>query len=316
MTTKQLDELMDVGGGQTGTSKVPQPVAKTATLPNSKRQGDLSPQKLDGEVQDTDSENNTNSTGDMSASNKSSVSMKEDMEALFGGEELTEEFKSKVTTIFEAAVHAKVEEIRAQLEEEYQASLEKTLSESIEEITGRIDDYMNYAVNEWMEENEVAIESSLRSDITEEFIDGLKQLFVEHYIEIPEDKLDVLGELAERVEELEEKLNEAVETNIGLNKSLAEEIKNRIFNEVSEGLVVTQSEKFKTLSEGVDFTDEDSYKQKLEIVKENYFADKKVKSVNLVESEIENAEEPVQKVFPASGPVANYVQAIARTIKK
>ena len=141
-------------------------------------------------------------------------------------------------------------------------------------------------------------------------------MFVEHYIEIPEDKLDVLDELAEKVEELEDKLNETVEDNINLAKSLAEEIKTRIFNEVSEGLVVTQSEKFKTLAEGVDFTDEDTYKQKLEIVKENYFADKRVKAVSLVESEIDQADEPVQKATVASGPVSNYVHAISRTIKR
>lgn len=316
MATNQLDEFMDVGGGQTGASKVPAPEAKTATLPNSKKQGDLSPMKLDGEVQDTDSQNNTKPTGDMSAQNKSSVSMKEDMEALFGNEDLSEQFKTKATTIFEAAVHARVEQVRSELEEEYQASFEQALTESIEDITSRIDDYMSYAVNEWMEQNEVAIEDSLRSSITEEFIEGLKHLFAEHYIDIPDEKLDVLDELAQKVEELEDKLNEAVEDNINLSKTLAEEVKNRIFNEVSEGLIVTQAEKFKTLAEGVDFTDEETFKQKLEIVKENYFAEKKTKSVTLIESEIENADDPAPRATPVPGAVANYVHAISRTIKK
>ena len=325
MKTKDLQEL-NVGGGQTGASTVPDPVAKTATLPNSKTEGEKTARKgatsagYDSQ-EETDTDNNTKATGDFSAKNKASVAtcggVKEDMDALFNGEDLSEDFRTKATTIFEAAVHAKTEEIREELEEEFANKLEEQLTESIAEINARIDDYMSYAVNEWMEQNEVAIESSLRNSITEEFIDGLKNLFAEHYIDIPEEKLDVLDEMSEMIGELESKLNETVEANIGLSKELAEEIQHRIFNEVSEGLIVTQAEKFKTLAEGVDFTDVDTYKQKLEIVKENYFADKKKPASYIVESEIDNADEPEAKqAVPATGAVANYVQAISRTVKK
>lgn len=313
--TQDLQELMDVGGGQTGVSKVPEPVAKTATLPNSKKQGDLSPSKLDGEVQDTNSENNTNPTGDMSAKNKASVSMKEDIENLFSNEDLTEEFREKATTIFEAAVHAKVEEIREQIETEYETKLEQEIVSVVEDISTKVDDYMNYVVKEWMEDNEVAIETSLRTEITEEFIDGLKTLFQEHYIDIPDEKVSVVEELAAKIDDLEDKLNEAVNQNIELNKAITEHTKESVFYDVAEGLNTIQADKFKTLAEGVEFDDVDSYKRKLEIVKENYFSGKVVKS-NIIEEEVENAEEPAPEQRKFGGPVAHYVSAISRTIKK
>lgn len=314
--SQDLQELMDVGGGQTGYSKVPEPVAKTATLPNSKKQGDLSSQKLDGEVQDTNSENNTKATGDMSGKNKASVSMKEDIEGLFTGEDLTEEFKEKATAIFEAAVNLRITEIQEQLEEEYNAKLEEQVVSVVEDISTKVDDYMNYVVQEWMSENEVAIESALRSEISEEFIEGLRNLFVEHYITIPEEKVDVVEELSVRVEELESKLNEATESNIELSKALAENVKEKIFLEVSEGLVTTQADKFRTLAEGVEFSDEETYKRKLEIVKENYFTPKKVKN-DMIQEEVENAsDEPVKAAPKLAGAVANYVHAISRTAKK
>lgn len=313
---EKLDEFMDVGGGQTGTTKVPSPEAKTATLPNSKKQGDLSPQKLEGEVQDTDSQNNTKPTGDMSAKNKSSVSMKEDMEALFGSEDLTEEFKEKASTIFEAAVHAKIEEIKETLEEEYNSKLEEQVSQVVEDLNAKVDDYMNYVVAEWMENNEVAITSTLRAEIAEEFIGGLKTLFTEHYIDVPEDKVDVLEELSAQVEELEAKLNDTIEENINLAKSMSEFVKEAIFTEVSEGLAATQVDKFKTLAEGVEFNDEDTFRRKLEIVKENYFSEKKVAKSNILEEEIQNADEPAPTAPKLSGVVANYVSAISRTVKK
>ena len=320
MSNEDLQEL-SVGGGQTGASKTPDPVAKKATLPNSKDQGEKSVIKGAtsagyDEQQETDPENNTKATADNSASNRASVSMKEDMDALFSGEDLTEDFKTKATTIFEAAVHAKVEALREEMEVEYTTKLETQLAESLEEITTRIDDYMSYAVNEWMEENEVAIESSLRNEITEEFIEGLKQLFAEHYIDIPEEKLDVLGEMSEKLEQLEAKLNESVEQNIELSKQLAGEVKERIFNEVAEGLITTQADKFKALAEGVDYSDAGTYKQKLEIVRENYFADKKKPASSIVENEIDNAEEQAPTKPAATGAVANYVAAISRTAKK
>lgn len=311
----------EVGGGQTGYSKSADPTGTRATLPISNLNNGEPMKKIQdpnnpGE-EETDMQNNTKPTGDMSAQNKASVAMKEDMDALFSGEDLTEEFKEKATTIFEAAVNARVAQEVAQLEEQYAQKIEESAAQFVAETEKRIDEYLDYVVQEWMDQNEIAINESLRADITEEFIDGLRQLFAENYIEVPEEKLDVIGELANKVEELEAKLNEAVESSIEMKAKVAEYSKEAIFAEVSEGLVTTQVEKFKTLAEGVDFLDEETYKRKLEIVKENYFADKKVVS-NIVESEIESAEEPeLNESVKATDPsVARYMSAISRTVKR
>jgi hypothetical protein len=305
-----------VGGGETGVSKSAEPTGVRAKAPgNSKDQGDKASGKLDGEQMDTDPENNTKATGDTSAKNKSSVSMKEDMAVMFDGEDLSEQFKEKATTFFEAAVHARLQEEVNRLEEEYSTNLEEQVTEIAEELSSKLNDYMDYVVQEWMKENEVAITSSLRSDITEEFIDGLKKLCEDHYIDLPEDKVDVVEELSAQVEELTAKLNGSIEEQIELKKQIDEQTKQLVFAEVSEGLADTQADKFKTLAEGVEYSDVDSYKHKLEIVKESYFTGKKPAQL-IVESEIDGAE-PTDAPPPVLAPsVANYVRAISRTVKK
>jgi hypothetical protein len=273
MARKQLDEL-SVGGGQTGVSMVPSPSTKKTTLPNSKQQGDMNPQSIDADQngqQDTNPENNTAPTGDLSAHNKASVSMKEHIDAMFNGEDLSEEFKDKASTIFEAAIYARLQEEVEALEEAYAAKLEESVTEIAEELSSKLDDYLNYCVEQWMKENEVAIEESLRSEITEDFMDGLKNLFAENYIEIPEDKLDVLEALTTKVEELEDKLNAQISENIEMAKSIDNFAQYDIFNQVAEGLALTQVDKLRQLAEGIDFDDADSYHQKLLLVKENYF---------------------------------------------
>jgi hypothetical protein len=205
--------------------------------------------------------------------------------------------------------------IRAELEEESDKLLEEKISEITTKLSDQIDNYLNYVVEQWMEENELAIESSLKTEITEEFIEGMKELFAENYIEIPEEKLDVLEGLANKVEELEQKLNESINDNIELASAVKQFAKESIFAQVAEGLTVSQKEKFATLADGVDFIDEQTYEKKLNIVKENYFKDGMVVS-NIVESEVESAEEQPSQAPRLSGPVANYVQAISRTVKK
>lgn len=316
---QDIQEKLEVGGGATGTSFVPDPVGGKATLPNSKQQGD-SIQKLKAttpgqEIDDTDEENNTEPTSDTSAQNKASVAMKEDIEAMFNGEELTEEFKEKATVIFEAAVNAKAQEIIAQMDEEYAQRFEEAKNEIYEEVTAKVDSYMDYVVEQWMKENEVAIESSLRSDITESFIEGLKGLFAEHYIEVPEEKFDVLEDLAAKVEELEDTLNTVISENVELKAQLSETAKEQILAKVAEGLSVTQAEKFKTLAEGVEYDDVDNYERKLEIVKENYFPQEKKATPALDQEEVVSLSEEADYKRPA-GPVANYVEAISRTIKR
>lgn len=316
---KDLQEKVTVGGGETGVSSVAEPTGVRATLPNSKTQGDSMEKIQDPNnpgSEETDSENNTKPTGDNSAKNKASISMKEDIDAMFAGEQISDEFKEKATTIFEAAVHARVAQAKEDFEVEYNNKLTEEINSLMEEIDSRIDEYMDYVVEEWMDENKIAIDNSLRTEIVEEFIEGLKKLFVESYVDIPDDKLNVLDELASRVQELETKLNESVEHNIEMKKVVGQYAKQAIFNQVSEGLAETQVEKFATLAEGVDYTDDETYKRKLEIVKENYFTDKKVVA-DLVETEIDSAEEPGAEPARVTDPVvARYMDAITRTVKK
>ncbi len=281
-TKQQLDELQ-VGGGATGVSMVPDAGTKKTSLPNSKSQGDGS-QSLAGDQQETDPQNNSAPTGDMSAQNKASVAMKEHIDAMFNGEDLSEEFKEKATTIFEAAIYARINEEVQRLEEQYADKVEEAVGEIAEEITSKLDDYLNYCVEQWMKENEVAIEHSLKSEITEDFMDGLKNLFAENYIEIPEDKLDVLEQLTAKVEELEDKLNSQISENIELSKSISQYNVQEIFAEVSEGLVMTQVEKLRQLAEGIDYDSADNYKKKLLLVKENYFPTQQV-SVSTTEED-------------------------------
>jgi len=312
---EDLQEKVATGGGQTGQSIGPDASSvKQAQAPGaSKRQGDLASQKLEGEMQETDPENNTKATADTSAKNKASVSMKEEVEAMFVGQDLSEEFKEKATVVFEAAVNAKVEEVKAALVEEYDATFEAAKQEIEEEVAAKVDEYLNYVVEQWMEENKLAVESSLRTEISEEFITGLKSLFEEHNISIPEEKVDVVEELAKRVEELEDKLNEQINENIELRKITDEVEKEVVFAQVSEGLAATQIEKLQALSEGVEFSDVETYKKKLEIIKENYFpAEKKVSSV--LTEEVEEIQEETKA--PVTGPMNRYVTALSRTIKK
>lgn len=318
LKTEDLQEKASdpVGGGATGVSKSVDPTGSKAAAPGpSKDQGDKASQKLEGDCEETSSDNNTKATADTSAKNKASIAMKEDLVMMFDGEELTEEFKEKATTFFEAAVHARVEEAVAQLEEQYTQNLEEQVTEIAQDLSEKVDDYLGYVVNEWMEENQVAIEASLRSEITEELMVDLRALFEKHNISIPEEQVDVVEELAQEVKELTDKLNESIEKQIELQKTLDEQTKQLVFAEVAEGLVDTQTDKFMTLAEGVEFSDAESYKRKLEIVKESYFT-KTSKTQTILEEEVENAEEITETRQVLAGPVANYVNAISRTVKK
>ena len=313
---KKFDDLQErgtTGGGATGTSQGPESTTKKAQAPgNSKTQGDLATKKLEGDMEETSPVTNTKPTGDMSAKNKATVNMKEDLDAMFEGQELTEEFKEKATVIFETAVNVRVEEEKAALIEQYDQSFEQAKDEIQQEISEKLDEYLDYVVEQWMAANEVAVENSLRAEIAEEFIGGLKTLFVEHNIDIPDEKVDVVEELAAKVEELEARLNETINENIELRKVSVEVEKEEVFAEVAEGLAQTQIEKLRTLAEGVEFDDVETFQKKLEIVKENYFpSDKKVSKV--VSEEAEELNEEVQR--PVTGPMSRYVTAISRTVK-
>ena len=210
--------------------------------------------------------------------------IEEDVNALLGGEELSEEFKEKAKTIFEAAINSKVAEIKEGLEAQYQEKLAEEIEAAKESLAERVDSYLEYVADEWFEENALAVEAGLKTEMTESFLEGMKGLFEEHYVTIPEDKYDVLESMVEKLDDMETKLNEQIEKNIGLNKRLGESVANGILESVSDGLAATQKEKLASLSESVEFESEDQYREKLETLKESYFTSKKESSAAKTET--------------------------------
>jgi hypothetical protein len=247
---------------------------------------------------------------DMVAKHKGS--MKEDVDALFNGESLSEEFRTKATTIFEAAVQSRVEKIV----EDVISDNDKILEEAVEgirvELAEQVDEYLNYVVEQWVKDNEVAIESGLRAELSEDFINGLKNLFAEHYIDLPEEKLEVAESLAEKVVELEEAAAASAEKLSALSKELNEAKKNESIRKVCEGLTETQIAKMKSLAEGVEFTTEGEFNNKLAVIRENYFPNKKV--VSEVTAAAETSEAQPEVDVPSY--MANYVKAISKTLPK
>ena len=240
------------------------------------------------------------------------VDMSEHVDALLAGEELSEEFRAKATAIFEAAVKQKVAEEIAVLEEAFAATLEEEVGRIEEELSTNVDDYLNYVVEQWTAENEVAIEASLRSELTEEFISGLRNLFVEHYIDIPEEAVSVVEEMGNKVAELEEKLNEEIERSVALSKMLNESKSNEILLNACDGLTDTQAEKLKSLAEGIEYADVNEYAQKVSILKENYFSTS-VKSDNVLDSAESSTDGKGMISEELNGPMAAYVRSLGKT---
>jgi hypothetical protein len=198
-------------------------------------------------------------------------SIEEDVNALLAGEELSEEFQEKARTIFEAALRSKVVEIKETLEEQYAAALAEEVEEIKVELAERVDAYLEYVSGEWFEENALTIEKGLKTEMTESFLAGMKGLFEEHYVTIPEDRYDVLESMVEKLDEMETKLNEQIEKNVSLHKRLAESVADGIFEQVTVGLADTQRDKLASLAESVEFESEENYREKLETLKESYF---------------------------------------------
>jgi len=205
--------------------------------------------------------------------------IEEDVNALLGGEELSEEFKEKAKTIFEAALTSKVAEIKETLEAQYEEKLVEQVEEIKEELAQRVDSYLEYVAEEWFTENELAVEQGLKTEMTESFLEGMKSLFEAHYVSIPEDKYDVLESMVEKLDDMETKLNEQIEKNIHLNQRLAESVADGIFDQISEGLAATQREKLASLAESVEFESEEEYREKLEMLRESYFSSNKTPKV-------------------------------------
>jgi len=239
--------------------------------------------------------------------------MKEDIDAIFSGESLSEEFKSNAKAIFEAAIFAKVEDAKVALEEEYSTKLEEEVKSINENLVTKVDEYLEYVVTEWMEDNKLAIEKGIKAELAEDFMIGLKNLFTEHYVDIPEDKVNVVEEFAEQVEVLESELDKAVTENANLNAQINIYKKENILNNVSEGLSEVQSAKLKSLAEGIEFVSEQDYKEKLLLTKKKYFDESTQDTVKKA-APLDDDTSSIEESFT---PVMNhYVQNISRTLKK
>ncbi len=245
---------------------------------------------------------------------KEEVSVEEDVEALLQGEELSEEFQAKAKTIFEAAINSKVAAIKEELEADHIKAIKEETAELKAELTERTDSYLEYVADEWMQENKLAVDQGVKAELSESFMTGLKGLFEEHYVSIPEDKYDVLESMVNKLDEMESKLNEQIERNVALNKRLAESTSDGILSEVSEGLAVTQKEKLASLAESVEFESEADYREKLVTLRESYFP------TVAASAQRDNSENISEESSPSeekvSGSMANYLSTMQRVIKK
>ena len=241
------------------------------------------------------------------------VNVEDDINALIAGEELSEEFEEKARTIFETAINSKVSIIKEDLEKEYAKILQEEIDSTKVELTERVDSYLEYVANEWLEENSLAVEQGLKAEMSESFLTGMKSLFEEHYVSIPEDKYDVLESMVNKLDDMEEKLNEQIEKNVGLTKRLAESKSDGILSDVSEGLAVTQKDKLASLAESVEFESETDYREKLVTLRNSYFPTRQVASTQSEDSEMlsEEADAPAP-----TGTMANYLTTLQRITKK
>ena len=237
------------------------------------------------------------------------AAIEEDVNALLSGEDLSEEFKEKAKTIFEASINAKITDIENQLNEEYNKKLTEEVESIKVELTERTDAYLEYVADEWMKENALAVERGIKTEMTESFMEGMKKLFEEHYVTLPDDKYDVLENMVDKLDEMETKLNEQIEKNVALNQKLGESTAQTIINNVAEGLAVSQKEKLQSLAESVEFESEESYRGKIETLKESYFGQKKTTTTTSAPQELK---EEAAHVEPATGAMAAYLDALGR----
>jgi hypothetical protein len=306
MPAEKLEGEIQVAGGPTPENAKPDDdshkmtfMSKSATAPTTKPSAASA--KMEEEQKD----------GEVVAEEK--VDLTADVDSLFADDStISEEFKGKVKTIFEARVYDKVKQIEEETEAKYASMLEEAVEAVKTDLTEKVNDYIGYVVEQWMEENQIAIEKGIRSEITEDFINGLRNLFAEHYIDVPSEKVDLVDELAGKLEEVEAKLNEEVERNVEYRKALIEAYKTEVTHEVCEGLTATQAEKIKALAESVEFSTEEEFKQKLETIRENYFPSgvKKADEAQLNEQVDEEKSAVVSDAFMNS-----IVQSISKTTR-
>ena len=239
--------------------------------------------------------------------------IEEDVEALLAGEELSEDFQEKARTIFEAAIKTKVAEVQEELKAQYETTLEEEVSVIKEELTSRVDAYLEYVAEEWISENQLAIEQGLKAEMTESFLTGMRSLFEDHYVTIPEEKYDVTTAMVEKLDEMEDKLNEQIKSNVALNQRLAESVADVIFSEVCEGLALSQKDKLASLAENVEFDSEDNYREKLATLRNSYFPE----NAGAQRDNSENISESSESIAkPVTGLMESYLDTLTRVSKK
>ena len=346
---QETEDLQEFKADHGDPSEVPEPTAaKAKPLPGSKSQGDKAPQtkmgmlnammKNYGEMRKSDLQAAYHEMMDKMAKDegmhkemahakkenmhygkkmkKEDIDLSDDINALFGDEELSEEFKEKATTIFEAAVISKINESLEEMSQMFETATALEEDEVKAEMVEKLESSLDYVVNEWMDNNRLAVENGIRTEIAEEFMGGLKTLFEQSYIEMPEEKVDVLGELSDKVDSLEEELNKELQKNIDLSTEIETLHRGSAIADVSQDLTVAQSEKLKGLAEGVDFVSEEDFKEKIEMLKDTYFTDIEEEAQN---ETIFDEEEPLEEEASApkvSNEMAQYMSAISRTVKK
>ena len=244
------------------------------------------------------------------------IDVETDIQALLEGEELSEDFTNKARTIFEAAIRSKVAEMKEQVKSEYEENLIEQVQSIKEELTDRVDSYLEYVADEWIAENQLAVEKGLKTEMTESFLTGMRSLFEEHYVSIPDEKYDVLENMVDKLDEMEGKLNEQIDKNVALNKRLSESVAEVIFAEVAEGLALSQKDKFASLAENVEFESETSYREKLATLRKSYFPE----NAGVQRDESENLSEETQSTQYQTTPVSNtmerYLQTLTRVSNK
>ncbi len=342
---QENEDLQEFKASHGDPSEVPEPTtAKAKPLPGSKTQGDKMPTTKMGMLNAMMQHMGSKSKKDLAAMygemmknaegyhemahakkenmhygkkmKKEDIDLSDDINALFGDEELSEEFKEKATTIFEAAVISKINESLEEMSQMFETATALEEDEVKAEMVEKLESSLDYVVNEWMDNNRLAVENGIRTEIAEEFMGGLKTLFEQSYIEMPEEKVDVLGELSDKVDSLEEELNKELQKNIDLSTEIETLHRGSAIADVSQDLTVAQSEKLKGLAEGVDFVSEEDFKEKIEMLKDTYFTDIEEEAQN---ETIFDEEEPLEEEASApkvSNEMAQYMSAISRTVKK
>ena len=301
-TLKQVRDVVNKGAKPTEAMKEEEDLEDEEIL--SEEEGDEDEVEGAEEVEETEEEDEE----DEEEVVEEEFDIDEDVNALLAGEDLSEEFQEKARTIFEAALRSKVSEIKESLEEQYSNALAEEVEEIKTELADRVDSYLEYVADEWISENALAVEQGLKTEMTESFLQGMRGLFEEHYVSIPEEKYNVLESMVEKLDDMETKLNEQIEKNISLNKRLSESVADGIFEQVSEGLADTQKDKLASLSESVEFESEIEYREKLETLRESYFPSRGVSPSARTETLSEGLDAAPESY---SGSMASYLKTLS-----